>query len=58
MDVARLLIEVGAGEKNSDALKIDLKGTPNQALGFIARAEWELEKMRAMIHDDLKKEKK
>jgi hypothetical protein len=56
MEEGELMIFIGIGEGDSDALRVTLKGTPNQALGFIARARFELDKMERGIHAQLTKE--
>lgn len=57
MEDGELMIFIGIGEGDSDALRVDCKGTPNQVLGFIARARFELDKIERQIHADLTRPK-
>lgn len=51
-----LLIEISVGSLNeSDGLKLHLSGTANQALGAIARARFELNRLESKVMYDLEK---
>ena len=51
-----LKIEITAKEDGADGLKMDVSGSPNQVLGFIARARFELSKIENSVIETIKKD--
>lgn len=54
---SKLSIVIGVGEDDSDKLAVDISGSPNQVLGFIARARHELDKNEKIILANIDKPK-
>lgn len=56
MKIPILKIEITAKEDGADCLKVDVSGSPNQVLVFIARARFELSKIESSVIETLKKD--
>jgi hypothetical protein len=54
---SRLSIIIGVGDDDSDTLAVNISGSPNQVLGFIARARHELDKNEKIILANIDKPK-
>ena len=52
-----LSIIIGNADGESDTMSIEISGTPNQVLGFIARARHELDKNEKGVLADIDKPK-